>query len=259
MRTSNPAMQAFVKPQTWDALHKPAEKTMTVGGTVNAALILTGICAAAAVAAYGLLGQNPTLLFPVAMGSCLACFIGGFIVFRNPRSAPYLTPIFAAGEGLCAGAISLMVVRYWPAIDTKIAGPDLIVQAVLLTLGILAATLIGFRLGLIRIGGTAMKVIMVATAGVVIYYLAGWLIGMFINPGYRSLGWSSGWGGIAFSAFLVILASLNLVMDFQFIEAGVARKAPRYMEWYGAFGLLVTLVWLYIETLRLLAKLQSRD
>ncbi len=260
MRTSNPVMQTFLKPQTWADLEEAKPRHMTMNGTITATLILICLCAAAAVATYSFLGTNLGMLYPVMIGSCLGAFVGGFIIFSAPKTAPFLAPVFALVEGALAGAISLVVAELWlKDLKPGLVGETIILQAVLLTFGILFALLLGYRAGLVRLGSTAQKCVIVATAGVMVYYLVGLVISLFV-PTYTSLGWNTGWLGIGFSLFVVVLASLNLVLDFQFIEAGVTNKAPKHMEWYGGFALLVTLVWLYIETLRLLAKLAaSRD
>lgn len=258
MRTANPALQPFVQPQTWDSLNVPAAATMTVNGTINKTALLIAICASAAVATYQVVGANPGLLTPAWIGALVISLIAGFTLYRAPRLAPFLAPPFAAVEGVFAGAFSLFISHWVATLKPGLVPETLILQAVLLTFGILFAMLAAFRLGLIRLGSTATKVVLVATAGVAVYYIAGMVIGLFV-PSYQSLGWNAGPIGIGFSLFVVALASLNLVLDFQFIEAGVMNKAPKHMEWYGAFGLLVTLVWLYVEVLRLLAKLQARD
>ena len=127
-----------------------------------------------------------------------------------------------------------------------------------LTIVILAALLIAFSMGVIRLGSTATKVVSVATIGVGLVYLAS---SVMYWTGFGSIGFIHQGGpiGIGFRLFVIVLASFNLVLDFQFVEQGVENQSPKYMEWYGAFGLVVTLIWLYLEILRLLAKLQSRD
>jgi uncharacterized YccA/Bax inhibitor family protein len=197
--------------------------------------------------------QNGTLAspYPWALGAMLVAFIGGFVLRAKPRLAPFLAPPFSLAEGIFVGALSYIIPLMYNQVPE-----GLIFQALVLTFGILFALLAAFSVGMIRLGGTAMKVITVATVGVMFYYLVGMVLSLIGFSGFLSIAWDAGPIGIGFSLFVVVLASLNLVMDFQFIEAGVQNKAPKHMEWYGAFGLLVTLVWLYIETLRLLAKLR---
>lgn len=254
LRTANPAMKPFAQPQTWDALAPDAPRTMTIGGTVQASTILIGICGVAAVLVWGWLhgGSHNAAMTPLMLGSAIGGFLLAMVIVFKPRTAPFLSPLYAVIEGVFVGVISFFV-------PTAFGAPEgVVIQAVLLTFGIFAALLMAYASGLVRLGSTATKVVTVATGGIAIYYLLGFVLGMVGLP-IIQLGWDSGPIGIGFSVVVVILASLNLVLDFQFIEAGVQRNAPKHMEWYGAFGLLVTLVWLYIEVLRLLAKLQSRD
>jgi uncharacterized YccA/Bax inhibitor family protein len=260
MRTSNPAMQAFVHPEVYrGALAQADSKTMSYSGTIRAAGILTTLCAGSAVFTWTLIaGGQATLasVMPWALGAMVVALIGGLTIHRRPQWAPILAPIYALVEGVFVGALSALIPVLYMKSQPGL-GADLVMQAMLLTFGILFALLAAFSVGAIRLGPTAVKVISVATIGVFFYYIVGMVFGMLGADWFPRLGWQGGMIGIGFSLFVVVLASLNLVLDFQFIEAGVQNKAPKYMEWYGAFGLLVTLVWLYIETLRLLAKLRS--
>ena len=137
--------------------------------------------------------------------------------------------------------------------------PGIVIQAVGLTFGTLFCLLAAYRTGLIKATENFKLGVVAATGGIMIVYLVTFLLGLF---GFHQIGFIHGSGliGIGFSLFVVVIAALNLVLDFDFIETGAARGAPKYMEWYAAFGLMVTLIWLYIEILRLLAKLAaSRD
>ncbi len=161
--------------------------------------------------------------------------------------APVTTPIYALLEGLFLGGLSLLYEQQFPGI---------VMNAVGLTFGTLAALLLAYRSGLIKATENFKLGIFAATGGIALLYLVSMGLGFF---GIRiPLIHGSGVIGIGFSLFVVGIAALNLVLDFDFIERGAESGAPKYMEWYGAFGLLVTLIWLYIEILRLLAKLQSR-
>ncbi len=135
--------------------------------------------------------------------------------------------------------------------------PGIVIQAVGLTFGTLGALLVAYRSGLIRATENFKLGVVAATGGIFLLYLVNIVMGFFGH----SIGFihESGWMGIGFSGFVVVIAAMNLVLDFDFIENGVESGAPKYMEWYGAFGLIVTLVWLYLEILRLLSKLQSRN
>ena len=151
-------------------------------------------------------------------------------------------------EGLFIGAVSaLYEVRY----------PGIVMQAVGLTFGTLIALLLAYRSGVIRVTDNFRLGVVAATGGIALFYFATMILGFF-GVQFPSI-YGAGPLGIGVSVFVVIIAALNLVLDFDFIESGARAGAPKYMEWYGAFGLMVTLVWLYLEILRLLSKLRSRN
>ena len=156
-------------------------------------------------------------------------------------------PLYAVAEGLALGAISWIFEAKYPGI---------VVQAVFLTFGTLASLLLAYMSGLIKATENFKLGVVAATGGIAILYKISWVMSIFGSG--LSVIHSSSTYGILFSGFVVVIAALNLVLDFDFIEEGAEMGAPKYMEWYGAFGLLVTLIWLYLEILRLLAKLQDR-
>jgi uncharacterized YccA/Bax inhibitor family protein len=161
--------------------------------------------------------------------------------------APITGSLYAAAEGLFVGALSALY-------ETQFNG--IVLQAVLLTIGVLLALLAAYSMRLIKATENFKLGVVAATGGIALVYLATIVLGFFgIHIPYIH---ESGLVGIGFSVFVVIIAALNLVLDFDFIENGCAHGAPKYMEWYAAFGLVVTLVWLYVEILRLLAKISSR-
>ncbi|MGD0731583.1 MAG: Bax inhibitor-1/YccA family protein [Terracidiphilus sp.] len=161
--------------------------------------------------------------------------------------SPVTSPIYALLEGLVLGSLSAaMDLRY----------PGIAMQAVSLTFGTLFVLLIAYRSGLIQVTQRFRLGVIAATGGIMVFYLLEMVLGFFgINFGAIN---GSGVVGIGFSLIVVAVAALNLVLDFDFIERGVQYGAPKYMEWYGAFGIMVTLIWLYIEILRLLSKMRSR-
>lgn len=256
MRTSNPVLkEETFAPSNWSGITRelaPRQAgVMTMTGTVAKTGFLLLLCIASALAAAQVVSTtavNPMILM---VGGAIGGLVIALIISFKPTTAPFLAPVYAILEGAFLGTISLAIAGRSPA------GSVLILQAVALTFGIFIALLVGFGLGLVRLGSTATKVVIVATAGVAITYLASFVLSMF---GINAMGaiHGSGMFGIGFSLFVIVLASLNLVLDFQFIERGVEAQAPKYMEWYAGFGLLVTLVWLYIEVLRLLSKLNRR-
>jgi uncharacterized YccA/Bax inhibitor family protein len=179
-------------------------------------------------------------------------FLGGFVlamvtVFKKEWS-PVTAPIYALLEGLALGGLSAVLdLRY----------PGIAIQAVGLTFGTLFVLLLAYRSGLIQVTQKFRMGIVAATGGIMVFYLLQMLMGFF-GFQFTSIN-GSGPIGIGFSLIVVAVAALNLVLDFDFIEQGVQYGAPKYMEWYGAFGIIVTLVWLYLEILRLLSKLRSRN
>jgi len=165
--------------------------------------------------------------------------------------SPYLAPAYGLLEGVFVGGISAV----YNNIFEKTA-PGIVMQAVLLTFGVVIAMYLLYRFRIIKPTERFMQIIVIATGGIAIFYMLSWILGMFhINIGFITEGTPL---GIGFSLVVVAVAALNLILDFAMIEQGAAQGAPKYMEWYGAFGLLVTIVWLYLEILRLLAKMSSR-
>lgn len=240
-RSGNPALKA----DTFTGVRAYGDSAMTLEGSVNkTGISLLVLLATAALQWNGAFGA----VTPVAM---LAGLIGGFVValatvFKKEWS-PVTTPLYAALEGLALGGISLVFEARYPGI---------VINSVGLTFGTLAALLVAYRSGLIRATENFKLGVFAATGGIAILYLVSMAMGFF----GKSIPYIHGSGpiGIGFSLVVVVIAALNLVLDFDFIERGTESGAPKFMEWYAAFGLLVTLVWLYLEMLRLLSKLQDR-
>ena len=241
MRSGNPALSS----KTFENLSTTSSDVMTLDGAVNKTAISMVILLFAAYYTYS----------NAIMDYILIGFIGGFVValvtiFKKSWS-PVTVPIYAVLEGLALGGISKM---YADAFE-----PGIVPQAIMLTLGILFALLFAYKTKIIRATENFKLGVFAATAGIGIVYLVSFFMGIFGSGGLPVMDpTNSSMLSIGFSLFVVVIASLNLVMDFDFIESGAANGAPKYMEWYGAFGLLVTLIWLYLEILRLLAKLSSR-
>lgn len=254
MRTSNPALIKLVNVDTHQA---EAAGTMTIRGTVIATGVLLAICAVSAIMAWGVVTtpENAAMIFPVGIGSLIAGLILGLIVTFAPRSAPFLGPVYAAAQGVFLACFSYIITaRFIGTADTGV-----IFQAVVATFSVMAGLLIACSAGLVRIGATAAKVMIVLASGLVVYFLVFLVGNLLLGLSVPNLWASTTPLGIGFTAACVVLASLFLVLDFQFVQAGVENKAPRHMEWYAAVGLLATLVWLYIELLRLVAKLRGGD
>lgn len=248
MRTSNPTLNDSVFQNARAA--SAGTSVMTLNGTVVRTAILTLLLVTAASWSWklvtGELSAPPWIGAALKFGWIVPCLVALVIAFV-PTTAPWLAPVYAVVKGLFVGVISAFF---------ESAFNGIVLTAALLTCGILVALLAVYLTGLIKPSENFKLGIAAATIGVFVFYLASWVLSMF---GIQVPGiFGNGWVGIAFSGFVVVLASLNLVLDFDFIENGCESGAPKYMEWYAAFGLLVTLVWLYIEILRLLAKLRSR-
>ena len=244
-RSGNPALGK----QTFKTLKRDSsgplvrDDVMTIKGTVDktAISLLLMLCA-------GYFTFSEGSLVYIAIGG-----IGGFIValvtIFKKEWAPITVPLYAMLEGLMLGGVSYMYGQMYEGI---------VFNAIMLTISILICLLFAYRSGIIQATENFKLGVFAATGGIFLVYLISF-IASFFGAGFSFLDpTNSSMFSIGVSLFIVVIASLNLVLDFDFIEEGAEKGAPKYMEWYGAFGLLVTLVWLYLEILRLLAKLNSR-
>ena len=252
MRSGNPALNqnTFLDVSTGQLVSGAGADAMTLNGTVNKTGMMLLMLVATAAYTWSLYTpENPGAVMPWLLVGGIGGFIVALVTVFKKTWAPVTAPLYALLEGLFVGAVSAMFEASFPGI---------VMQAVMLTMGVLASLLLAYKSGLIKATENFKLGVVAATGGIALLYLVN--IGMRLF-GLDGIGFihEASWMGIAFSAFVVVIAALNLVLDFDFIESGVEAGAPKYMEWYGAFGLVVTLVWLYLEILRLLAKLQSRD
>lgn len=246
MRTGNPALNDKVFQVTDVQGH---EERMTLNGTVNRAGCLILLVTASAwfswsqsTTSSGMVAANPYMVIGLLGG-----FIVALITIFAKKAAPVTAPIYAVLEGLFLGGLSAIFEARFPGIAA---------QAVFATFGTLLGLLLAYRSGLIKATENFKLGVFAATAGIALLYLVSFVMGFFGKS--IPMIHEATPIGIAFSVFVVIIAALNLVLDFDFIENGVRFGAPKYMEWYAAFGLLITLVWLYLEILRLLSKVRSR-
>ncbi len=239
LRSGNPALQSSTFRQ-----HLTSSSTgrMTLSGTVNKTGISLLLLIISAGYTWGNPGMHGMVIPAVILGVILA-----FTTIFKPTLGHITVPAYAVVQGVCLGVISMIFNNMYPGI---------VVQAVFLTFGTLGALLLAYKSGLIQATENFKLGVVAATGGIAILYLINFVMGFF-GSGIGIIS-SNNNMGILFSGFVVVIAALNLVLDFDFIEEGAEMGAPKYMEWYGAFGLLVTLIWLYLEILRLLAKLQSR-
>jgi uncharacterized YccA/Bax inhibitor family protein len=245
MATANPAMNEEVYRRA--GLADTPTQAMTLQGTVLKTAILLVILLVTAAYTWSQAAAGAT---PLTYGLLIAGSIGGLItavvtVFA-PRVSPFTAPLYAALQGLALGAISAVFEATYPGV---------VIQAVGLSTGVLAVMLFVYGTGLIRATEKFKIGVVAATGAVGLVYLVDIVLSLF---GTRlPFIHETGVVGVGFSLVVVVIAALNLILDFDFIEQGVRREAPKYMEWYGGFSLLVTLVWMYLEILRLLAKLRG--
>ena len=247
MRSSNPAMTGKIFEKAGTAVE--GSGTMTINGTINKiGIMLLLVIAAAAYTWNIVMGADPGRASTLAMVGAIGGFIMALLTIFRPRSAAITAPIYAILEGLFLGAISAIINARYPGVAF---------QAVLLTIGTLFTMLFLYRSGRIRATPRFRRGVMMATGAVFFAYLISWIMSLFGMPmGFMH---SAGPLGILINLVIIVIAALNLIMDFDFIEKGSQMGAPKYMEWYGAFGLMVTLIWLYIEFLRLLSRFSSRS
>lgn len=244
-RSGNPAL----KDSTFRGLPVAAEgEGMTIEGTVNRTYVLFLLLI---VGVGGAVVAEESALYGLMMLGAIGGLVAALVTVVRKQWAPITAPIYAVLEGLFVGAISLVM---------EAAYPGIVLPAVSLTFGTLFALLAAYRSGLIKATENFKLGVAAATGAIFVVYLAQFvlgLVGVQVGVLHEAI-FGAGWLGIGVSVVVIIVAALNLVLDFDFIEHGAAARAPKYMEWYGAFGLLVTLIWLYLEILRLLSKLRSR-
>lgn len=240
--SGNPALNEEV----FERSYENDENQMTIGGTVNKSIMLLALLFGAAIVSWTMF-FNGYAMNGVMIGGAVVGLVLALIIMFKPTTAPYLAAVYAIVEGVVVGTLSAMY-------ETLYYGITL--QAVLLTMSIFLAMLLAYKTGIIKASPAFTRGLVAATIGVGLVYLLSFVLRMFgITIPYLH---DSTPIGIGISVVIVIIAALNFILDFNFIEQGARHGAAKHMEWYGAFGLLVTLVWLYIEILRLLSKLASR-
>ncbi|HYX05296.1 MAG TPA: Bax inhibitor-1/YccA family protein [Bacteroidales bacterium] len=249
-RSANPALN---KKTFANAPSLAGEEVMTVQGTVNKIFLMLLLVLAGAIYTWKIVfgavdlqtGSQQVTIW-LAVGG-IGGFIAALVTIFKKSFAPYSGPVYAVLEGLLLGGLSAMLEAQFPGV---------VVQAVALTFGTLFTLLFLYKSGLIKVTQKFKIGIIAATGGIFLVYLISFILQLFgVHVGFM---YNNSAISIGFSIIVVIIAALNLVLDFDFIEQGAAAGAPKYMEWYAAFGLMVTLIWLYIEILRLLSKIASR-
>lgn len=247
MQSSNPALRADAFSGV--TIQGTNSETMTTQGVV----VKTGIMILLVLLTAGFTwmkfvqsGGNPQAVSAWLMVGVFGGLITAFATIFKPTWAPITAPLYALLEGLFIGGLSAML---------EVQFPGIVIQATLLTFGTLLAMLAAYESGMIKVTENFRLGVVAATGGIALVYLATMVLGFFgINVPFVNSG---GTFGIAFSLFVVGIAALNFVLDFDLIDQGARRRLPKYMEWYCSFALMVTLIWLYIEFLRLLSKMRE--
>lgn len=219
------------------------DDVMTTNGVINKSFILWLILAVGAYIGWKYAAVIMPFYFPILIGALILAMI---VIFKQ-ATCPYLSPFYAFGEGLIMGALTLFFEKHYPGIAFN---------AIFLTISVLFCMLAAFKSGIIKATNKFYAILGICTAAIALLYIVELLLSAFGITGFTFI-YSSGTVGILFSVFVVIIAALNLILDFDMIQRGVDAGAPKYMEWYGAFALMITIVWLYLEILRLLSKIRN--
>ena len=247
-KSSNPTLSEKIFNRS---IESSSEGAMTVRGVMNKfGFIFLMMMASAAFTWHAFeQGQNVSgYLWGGAIGGLVVALIMSF----KPTSSPYLAPLYGLLEGLFVGALSVTI-----NFAFRESYPGIVLQAVVLTFGAAIGMFLLYNFRIIKVTERFRSVVFTATAGIAIFYLIAMVLGMFgIKIGFLHEGSLL---GIGFSLVVIVVAALNLIMDFDMIERGAEMGAPKHMEWFCAFGLLVTIVWLYVEMLRLLSKIGGRN
>jgi uncharacterized YccA/Bax inhibitor family protein len=245
--TSFSATTASRKEQPHQTTTSDYRQEMTLAGTMNKTLLLFLLLIASAMVIWWMAFNGTNPIVP-AIGGAIAGLALVVIAAFKPHLSPYLAPGYALFEGLFIGGISAIFEAKYPGVVTQAVGATFVTFAVCLGL---------YKYKIIKVTEQFKSVVVAATLAIATYYLISWVFSMFTS--FAPVHQGNSMMSIGISVFVIIIAALNLFLDFDRIEKGVEQKMPKYMEWFGAMGLMVTLVWLYIEFLRLFSKLSSRD
>jgi uncharacterized YccA/Bax inhibitor family protein len=246
-KSGNPTLS---EKQFEKTIHVSTGDSMTVRGTMNKFGFLMLMVMAGAFLTWNQFDNDKNPMSWMIGGAIGGLIVSIVMIFKKEWS-PFLAPAYAILEGLFLGGVS--------AFFSEGFYDGIVGHAILLTFAVVAAMYFLYSFRIIQVTNKLRSIIFIATASIAVFYLLTWVLGFFdIHFDFLSASNFSLFG-IGFSIFVIVIAALNLLLDFDMIEQGVNMGAPKYMEWYGAFGLLVTIVWLYLEILRLLARLNSRD
>lgn len=227
---------------THEAVIIDRNETMTVSGTINKSFLMLILLIASAAVTWSM--SNPIIF---AIGGSIVGFILVLIATFRPQYSGFLAPGYAIFEGLFIGGISAIF---------EVMYPGIVIQAVSCTFVTFMVCFGLYKYEIVKVTERFKSVVVAATLAIATYYLISWLLSMFTS--FQPVHYGNSMMSIGISAFVIVIAALNLFLDFDQIEKGVQQKMPKYMEWYGAMGLMITLVWLYIEFLRLLSKLNRK-
>ena len=221
--------------------------TMTVAGTMNKTFVLLMLLVAGAIVTWSMTfqGYNPFIL---TIGGAIVALILVIIAAFRPQNSAWLAPGYSIFEGLFIGGISAIFETMYPGIVINAVGATFMTFLVCLAL---------YKYRIVKVNEQFRSVVVAATLAIATYYVISWLFSMFTD--FVPVHYGNSLISIGISVFVIIIAALNIFLDFDMIEKGTQQRFPKYMEWYGAMGLMVTLVWLYVEFLRLLSKISSRD
>ncbi|QSW91130.1 Bax inhibitor-1/YccA family protein [Flavobacterium endoglycinae] len=220
---------------------------MTISGTINKTAILFLILCGSAMVTWWMAFNGMNIMLP-AIGGAIVGFVLVLISAFKPQASPYLAPGYALFEGLFIGGISAIFEAKFPGIVINAVGATLVTFLVCLGL---------YKFKVVKVNEQFKSIVIAATLAIATYYLISWIASLIFN--FTPVHYGNSLMSIGISVFVIIVAALNLFLDFDLIEKGAQEKMPKFMEWYGAMGLMITLVWLYIEFLRLLAKISSKD
>ena len=251
MNSNNPFFKTKSFKENNDVTHNAVlidyNQTMTVSGTMNKSFLMLILLIASAAITWIMTfnGQNPMVF---SIGGAIVGFILVLIATFKPQYSGFLAPGYAIFEGLFIGGFSAIFETMYPGI---------VIQAVSCTFVTFMVCFGLYKYEIVKVTERFRSVVLAATLAIATYYLISWLLSLFTS--FQPVHNGNSWMSIGISVFVIVIAALNLFLDFDQIEKGAQQKMPKYMEWYGAMGLMITLVWLYIEFLRLLSKLSSRD
>lgn len=241
MKSSNPTLSVFDKVN-----HQVSAIPMTIQGTVNKSILLLLLVILSASLTWGLSMAGNNLAYPLMIVGVVGGLICALVAIFAINTIHITAPLYALFEGLFLGGISAVFAAFYKGI---------VFQAVIITFTVFGVMLLLYKFRIIQATATFTKILVLATASIAVYYILSLVLRLF---GIDISVFAMGTMGLVIQGIIVVVAALNFILDFNFIEQGSAQGLPKKMEWYGSFSLLVTLIWLYLEILRLLALFSRR-